>query len=107
MRSIVASSFGTASANSATRRPRVNPRSEWHRIEAPHLRIVPQELREETTARLAKARNANCGRACHFVALCRPSCAVARATKHRLGRLVARAADGPVLPFDRVEGLRV
>ena len=22
--------------------PRVNPRSEWHRTEAPHLRIVPE-----------------------------------------------------------------
>jgi len=41
--------------------PRVNPRSEWQRIEAPHLRIVPEELWQETTARLAKARNANCG----------------------------------------------
>jgi len=41
--------------------PRVNPRSEWQRIEAPHLRIVPEELWQETAARLAKARNANCG----------------------------------------------
>ena len=41
--------------------PRVNPRSEWHRTEAPHLRIVPEELWQETAARLAKARNAHCG----------------------------------------------
>jgi site-specific DNA recombinase len=41
--------------------PRVNPRSEWQRIEAPHLRVVPEELWQETAARLAKARNANCG----------------------------------------------
>jgi hypothetical protein len=41
--------------------PRVNPRSEWQRIEAPHLRVVPEELWQETIARLAKARNANCG----------------------------------------------
>jgi site-specific DNA recombinase len=41
--------------------PRVNPRSEWQRIEAPHLRIVPEELWQETAARLAKARNVNCG----------------------------------------------
>jgi site-specific DNA recombinase len=41
--------------------PRVNPRSEWQRTEAPHLRIVPEELWQETTARLAKARSANCG----------------------------------------------
>ena len=41
--------------------PRVNPRSEWQRIEAPHLRIVPEELWQETAARLAKARNAHCG----------------------------------------------
>src|SRR5882762_9174799 len=63
--------------------PRVNPRSEWQWIEAPHLRIVPEELWQETAARLAKARNANCGwgRACRLVAFCRASCAVARAAQ--------------------------
>lgn len=35
---------------------RINPRSEWRRTEAPHLRIVPEELWQETAERLAKAR---------------------------------------------------
>jgi len=40
---------------------RVNPRSEWQRIEAPHLRIVPEELGRRPRRGSPRRRNANCG----------------------------------------------
>jgi DNA invertase Pin-like site-specific DNA recombinase len=36
--------------------PRINPESEWRRVEAPQLRIVPEELWQAVATRLARTR---------------------------------------------------
>ena len=59
------------------------------------------------SARLAKARNANCGwkGLPPRRILSGPLRCGACELKHRLGRLAARPAGGPVLPLDQVAGL--
>ena len=39
--------------------PRINPKEEWKRVDAPHLRIVPEELWTAVQTRLADARRSS------------------------------------------------